>query len=230
MPASPRRSIPTRDHASASLSPLVSSVAAHHWIHQIGRQSRSPSWWVASSACRYWRATASQEASSPSHHWTTPGSLSQRGSSGRSYVLKPPEGDLPGRRTWLRSVAVGHVEPSKSVIRVGGQSTRTDRPGQQEAVEACPATPASSLQQPLGGLLVRALASPEQGHSGSSLARKALTTEGVLQEALRRYFGEPVYEPSDEERRLLDDALTDLDRQLEASRPWDEVRTERWPE
>ncbi len=52
----------------------------------------------------------------------------------------------------------------------------------------------------------------------------------VFQEALRRYFGEPVYEPSDEERRLLDDALTDLDRQLEASRPWDEVRTELWPE
>lgn len=30
----------------------------------------------------------------------------------------------------------------------------------------------------------------------------------VFQEALRRYFGERVNEPSDEERRLLDDALT----------------------
>ena len=52
----------------------------------------------------------------------------------------------------------------------------------------------------------------------------------VLQEALRRYFGEPVYEPSDEERRLLDEALAELDREPGASRPWDEVRAEVWPE
>lgn len=52
----------------------------------------------------------------------------------------------------------------------------------------------------------------------------------VFQEALRRYFGEPVYEPSDEERRLLDEALAELDREPGASRPWDEVRAELWPE
>ncbi len=52
----------------------------------------------------------------------------------------------------------------------------------------------------------------------------------VFQEALRRYFGEPVYEPSDQERRLLDKALGELHRQPEAGRPWDEVRSELWPE
>ena len=29
----------------------------------------------------------------------------------------------------------------------------------------------------------------------------------VFQDALRRYFGEPTYEPTEEERRLLDEAL-----------------------
>ncbi|MBY5163588.1 ribbon-helix-helix protein, CopG family [Salsipaludibacter albus] len=52
----------------------------------------------------------------------------------------------------------------------------------------------------------------------------------VFQEALRRYFGEPVYEPSEEERRLLDEALADVDREPDASRSWDEVRTDLWPE
>lgn len=52
----------------------------------------------------------------------------------------------------------------------------------------------------------------------------------VFQEALRRYFGEPVYEPSDQERRLLDEALAELDRKPGAGRPWDEVRSELWPE
>ena len=52
----------------------------------------------------------------------------------------------------------------------------------------------------------------------------------VFQEALRRYFGEPVYEPTDEERRLLEEALTALQQQPNASRPWDAVRNELWPE
>lgn len=46
----------------------------------------------------------------------------------------------------------------------------------------------------------------------------------VLQEALRRYFGEPVYEPTEEERRLLDDALAEAERQPDAGLPWSEVR------
>jgi len=52
----------------------------------------------------------------------------------------------------------------------------------------------------------------------------------VFQEALRRYFGEPVYQPTDEERRLLDEALADVEQRPEAGRPWDAVRGELWPE
>jgi Arc/MetJ-type ribon-helix-helix transcriptional regulator len=48
----------------------------------------------------------------------------------------------------------------------------------------------------------------------------------VFQEALRRYFGEPVYEPTDQEQRLLDEALTDLDQHPELGRLWVEVRDE----
>ena len=48
----------------------------------------------------------------------------------------------------------------------------------------------------------------------------------VFQEALRRYFGEPVYEPTDQERRLLDQALTDLDQHPQLGRLWVEVRDE----
>lgn len=48
----------------------------------------------------------------------------------------------------------------------------------------------------------------------------------VFQEALRRYFGEPVYEPTDEERRLLDAALAEAEQQPDAGRPWAEVRDE----
>jgi len=52
----------------------------------------------------------------------------------------------------------------------------------------------------------------------------------VFQEALRRYFGEPVYEPTDEERRLLDGALDAIEHQRDAGRPWRSVRDELWPE
>jgi Arc/MetJ-type ribon-helix-helix transcriptional regulator len=48
----------------------------------------------------------------------------------------------------------------------------------------------------------------------------------VFQEALRRYFGAPVYEPTEEERRLLDEALADLERDPEGGRPWAAVRDE----
>ena len=46
----------------------------------------------------------------------------------------------------------------------------------------------------------------------------------VFQEALRRYFGEPVYEPTDEERRLLDEALTEAEQRPDAAQPWAAVR------
>ncbi|SJM61134.1 ribbon-helix-helix protein, CopG family [Gulosibacter sp. 10] len=52
------------------------------------------------------------------------------------------------------------------------------------------------------------------------------TRSEVVQEALRTYFGEPVYVPSDEERRAL--ALT-LDEVAEAparTRDWDRVRAD----
>lgn len=51
----------------------------------------------------------------------------------------------------------------------------------------------------------------------------------VFQEALRRYFGEPVYEPTEEERRLIDVALDDLATDDTVGRTWDEVRAEFWP-
>ena len=51
----------------------------------------------------------------------------------------------------------------------------------------------------------------------------------VFQDALRRYFGEPVYEPTDEERRLLDEALAELEREPDAGRSWGEVRSDIWP-
>lgn len=51
----------------------------------------------------------------------------------------------------------------------------------------------------------------------------------VFQEALRRYFGEPVYEPTEDERRRLDDALATLEREPDARQSWHEVRSELWP-
>ena len=48
----------------------------------------------------------------------------------------------------------------------------------------------------------------------------------VFQEALRRYFGEPVYEPTEQERRLLDEALVAVEQHPEAGRPWAVVRDE----
>lgn len=52
----------------------------------------------------------------------------------------------------------------------------------------------------------------------------------VFQDALRRYFGEPVYEPTEDERRLLDEAVTELDAHPDGVRSWDDVRAEIWPD
>ena len=48
----------------------------------------------------------------------------------------------------------------------------------------------------------------------------------VIQEALRTHFGEPVYVPSEEERRMLDRALADLHESPGSGRSWDDVRRE----
>jgi hypothetical protein len=55
------------------------------------------------------------------------------------------------------------------------------------------------------------------------------TRSEVIQEALRTHFGEPVYVPTDEERRMLDRALVDLHEDPESGRSWNEVRNEIWP-
>jgi len=52
----------------------------------------------------------------------------------------------------------------------------------------------------------------------------------IIQEAIRRYFGEPVYAPTAEERMMLGDALDEMQRDPEAGRSWTEVRGELWPE
>lgn len=55
------------------------------------------------------------------------------------------------------------------------------------------------------------------------------TRSEVIQEALRTHFGEPVYVPTDEERRMLDRAITDLHEDPESGRSWQDVRREIWP-
>lgn len=48
----------------------------------------------------------------------------------------------------------------------------------------------------------------------------------VIQEALRTHFGEAVYVPSDEERRLLTTALDEAALAPERTREWDRVRAD----
>ena len=52
------------------------------------------------------------------------------------------------------------------------------------------------------------------------------TRSEVVQEALRTHFGEAVYVPSDEERRLLVAALDEVENAHEKVRDWDQVRAE----
>jgi len=52
----------------------------------------------------------------------------------------------------------------------------------------------------------------------------------IIQEAIRRYFGEPMYVPTDDERRMLTEAVADVEREPEAGPTWPEVREELWPE
>ena len=46
----------------------------------------------------------------------------------------------------------------------------------------------------------------------------------LVQEAIRSYFGEPVYRPTDDERAMLDRALEDAQATPERGRSWEEIR------
>jgi metal-responsive CopG/Arc/MetJ family transcriptional regulator len=56
------------------------------------------------------------------------------------------------------------------------------------------------------------------------------TRSEVIQEALRTHFGEPVYVPTEAERRMLDEALADLHDDPESGRSWEDVRREIRPD
>ena len=46
----------------------------------------------------------------------------------------------------------------------------------------------------------------------------------LIQEAIRSHFGEPVYVPTEDERRMLDQALEEMGSGPAAAHSWDEVR------
>lgn len=48
----------------------------------------------------------------------------------------------------------------------------------------------------------------------------------MIQEALRTHFGGPVYVPTDEERRQIQEALDEIERDPESVRDWEDVRRE----
>ena len=48
----------------------------------------------------------------------------------------------------------------------------------------------------------------------------------LIQEAVRSYFGAPVYEPTAEERQMLEESLGDLEAEPDAGRSWREIRAE----
>jgi metal-responsive CopG/Arc/MetJ family transcriptional regulator len=77
-----------------------------------------------------------------------------------------------------------------------------------------------------------AITLPEEMYEVVERARKHehRSRSEFFQEAVRSHLGEPVYRPSDDERRALDEALEDLRRNPDSGRPWTEVRNEVWPE
>jgi len=72
---------------------------------------------------------------------------------------------------------------------------------------------------------------PEELYELVERARKIehRTRSELIQEALRTHFGEPVYTPTEAERRMLDEALDDLRRDPGAGLPWEVVRRELRP-
>jgi len=71
-----------------------------------------------------------------------------------------------------------------------------------------------------------AITLPEELYDMVERARKIehRTRSELIQEALRTHFGEPVYQPTEEERRMLDAALADLHREPGSGRSWHSVR------
>jgi metal-responsive CopG/Arc/MetJ family transcriptional regulator len=71
---------------------------------------------------------------------------------------------------------------------------------------------------------------PEELYELVERARKIehRTRSELIQEALRTHFGEPVYTPTEAERRMLDEALEDLRQESESGRSWWDVRQEIW--
>lgn len=76
-----------------------------------------------------------------------------------------------------------------------------------------------------------AITLPEELYELVERARKIehRTRSELVQEALRTHFGEHIYTPTEAERRMLDEALDELDRDPESGRPWHAVRQEIWP-
>jgi Arc/MetJ-type ribon-helix-helix transcriptional regulator len=72
---------------------------------------------------------------------------------------------------------------------------------------------------------------PEELYEMVERARKIehRTRSELIQEALRTHFGEPVYRPTEAERRMLDEALANLQREPDTGRSWESVRDEVWP-
>jgi hypothetical protein len=80
------------------------------------------------------------------------------------------------------------------------------------------------------GVAVRkvAVTLPEELFQMVERARKIehRTRSEVVQEALRSHFGGPVYVPTEEELRMIDEAVAEFDRDPEAARSWAQVREE----
>ncbi len=51
----------------------------------------------------------------------------------------------------------------------------------------------------------------------------------IIQDALRTHFGGPVYIPTEDERRMLDEAIADLHEDPASGRSWEELRRELRP-
>lgn len=77
-----------------------------------------------------------------------------------------------------------------------------------------------------------AITLPEEMYELVERARKIehRSRSELVQEALRTHLGEHIYVPTDDERRMLDEALVDLQRAPESGQPWDIVRRDIWPQ
>lgn len=71
---------------------------------------------------------------------------------------------------------------------------------------------------------------PEELYDMVERARKVehRSRSEMIAEAIRTHFGEATYQPSEEERHLLQAAVDDDLAHPEAARPWSEVRAELW--